>query len=357
MAPPRRPQQPGGQPPAAQPPAGRPPATRTAQGPATRPPERLRQRSPHGTQAAPGPVHQPFEQSQPPWSTERESGFSTWARRFFRGLVVAVLLLAAISGVRSWIRPNTTPETVVSGQSGFPADEARAVATRYAVSYLNWDEADADWRPAQISRDLAAGLDTRAGWNGRGKQTANAAFPGEVKVDSGGVTAVVDVRVQVRAFTKSGRGFVPGAYTWQRVAVPVARTPSRIVASGPPSFVPDERAALPDNMPDAGTPDDDLTAATLKDAEAFFSAYAESDAKVEAVTAPGAAIRSLNGVVTLEKLKDWQVYIGNDDERRATASVTWDGTGDTTLDQTYSLTLRRTVAADGAQRWQVAAVG
>lgn len=359
MAPPRRPQQPGTQPPAAQPPGSQPPDTRTPQqqGPATRPPERLRQRSPHGSHPTPGPVRQPLESSQPPWSTEPESNFSTWARRFFRGLVVAVLLLAAISGVRSWIRPNTPPSTVVSGQSGFPADEARAVATRYAVSYLNWDETNADARPANISLDLAAGLDARAGWNGRGKQNANAAFPGEVKVDSNGVTAVVDVRVQVRAFTKSGRSFVPGAYIWQRVAVPVARTSSRIVASGPPSFVPDERAALPDNMPEAGTPDDDLTAATLKDAEAFFSAYAESDVKVEAVTAPGAAIRSLNGVVKLDKLKDWQVYTGNDDERHATASVTWDGTGDTTLDQTYSLTLRRTVAADGAQRWQVAAVG
>ena len=115
------------------------------------------------------------------------------------------------------------------------------------------------------------------------------------------MTAVVDVRVQVRPFTKNGRGWVPGAYTWQRVAVPVARTSSRIVASGPPSFVPDERAALPDNMPEAGAPDDDLTAATLKDAEAFFSAYAESDAKVQAVTAPGAAISSLNGVVKLDE--------------------------------------------------------
>jgi hypothetical protein len=130
-----------------------------------------------------------------------------------------------------------------------------------------------------------------------------------------------------------------------------------VVVSGPPTFVADLRAALPDNMPEAGLPDDDLTAATQKDAEAFFSAYAESDAKVAAVTAPGAAISSLNGSVKLDELTDWQVYTGNDDERRATAAVTWDGAGDTTLDQTYSLTLRRTVAADGAQRWQVAAVG
>ncbi|WP_433021229.1 conjugal transfer protein [Kribbella sp. CA-294648] len=299
-----------------------------------------------------------LEPGQTPWSTEPESSFSTWARRFFRGLVVAVLLLAAISGVRSWIRPNNAGTTAgQTAQTGFPTDEARAVATRYAVSYLNWDETNPEARPAQIGLDLAAGLDARAGWNGRGKQTADKAYPGEVKIDSGGVVAVVDVRVQVRAFTRSGRTFVPGPYTWQRVSVPVARTASRVVASGPPTYVADERAALPENMPEARVPDDDLTAATLKDAEAFFSAFAESDAKVEAVAAPGAAIHSLNGVVKLGDLKSWQVYAGDDNERRATAAVTWDGAGDTTLDQTYSLTLRRTVAADGAQRWQVAAVG
>ncbi len=130
-----------------------------------------------------------------------------------------------------------------------------------------------------------------------------------------------------------------------------------MVASGPPTFVPDSRAALPENMPEPGVPDDDLSAATLKDAEAFFSAYAESDDKVSAVASPGASIRSLNGAVKFGELKDWQIFMGNDDERRATAAVTWKGVGDTTLDQTYTLTLRRTVATDGAQRWQVAAVG
>jgi hypothetical protein len=334
MAPPRRPS------------SGTPEAGRS--------PERLKQRSVH---TAPGSAREVYEPGQAPWSTEPESSFSTWARRFFRGLVVAVLLLAAISGIRSWISPNRAPETVVSGQSTFPVDEARAVATRYAVSYLSWDEDNTDARSAQVELDLAAGLDSRAGWNGRGKQAADRAYPGEVKIDSSGVTAVVDVRVQIHSYVKRGKTWAAGASSWERLSVPVARTASRVVASGPPTFVPDERAALPDNMPEAGVPDDDLTAATLKDAEAFFSAYAESDNKVSAVTAPGSTIRSLNGAVKFGELKDWQVYTGNDDERRATASVTWDGAGDTTLDQTYTLTLRRTVATDGAQRWQVAGVG
>ncbi|MDX2969662.1 conjugal transfer protein [Kribbella solani] len=319
----------------------------------------MKQRSPHGAHAAPGgPARDVGGPGQTPWSTEPESSFSTWARRFFRGLVVVVLLLAAISGIRSWISPNKTPETIVSGQSSFPADEARAVATRYAVSYLTWDENTPDARPAQVGLDLAAGLDARAGWNGRGKQTADVAYPGQITVDPNGLTASVDVRVRVHSFTRQGNnGWASGPVSWQRVSVPVVRTSARVVASAPPTFVPDVRAALPSNMPGNGTPDDDLTAATQKDAEAFFSAYAESDNKVSAVTAPGSTIRSLNGAVKFGQLKDWQVYTGNDDERRATAAVTWDGVGDTTLDQTYTLTLRRTVATDGAQRWQVAAVG
>lgn len=335
------------------------PSSRTpeSQEPERRAPERLKQRSPHGSRAVPDPARPVYEPQQAPWSTEPESSFSTWARRFFRGLVVVVLLLAAISGIRSWISPNRAPETVVSGQSSFPSDEARAIATRYAVSYLTWDEDNPDARAGQVGLDLAAGLDNRAGWNGRGKQTADVAYPGEVKADPNGVTAAVDVRVQVHTFTQRGSSWASGPVSWERLSVPVARTASRVVASGPPTFVPDERAALPGNMPEAGVADDELTQVTRPDAEAFFSAYAESDNKVSAVTAPGSTIRSLNGAVRFGELKDWQVYNGNDDERRATAAVTWIGAGNTTLDQTYTLTLRRTVATDGAQRWQVAAVG
>ncbi|HET6989385.1 MAG TPA: conjugal transfer protein, partial [Kribbella sp.] len=142
--------------------------------------------------------------------------------------MVVVLLLAAVSGVRSWISPNRAPETVVSGQSGFPSDEARAVATRYAVSYLSWDEGNPDERPAQIGLDLAAGLDSRAGWNGRGKQTADIAYPGQVKPDSNGVTAVVDVRVKVHSFVKRGSGWAAGPVSWERLSVPVAQTASRV---------------------------------------------------------------------------------------------------------------------------------
>jgi hypothetical protein len=315
----------------------------------------LKQRSPHGAHAAPVPVREPLEPGQPPWSTEPESSFSTWARRFFRGLVVVVLLFAAISGVRSWIWPNNTPATVVGGQSGYPSDDARAVATRYAVSYLSWDETNPTARGRQIALDLADRMDTTAGWNLKGKQTADQAYPGEVKVDSSGVTAVVDVRVRIQSYTKKNNVWAAGPYSWVRLSVPVAKGASRVVVTGPPMYVPDNPDVLPDDIPEAGALDADLSKATQEDAKAFFTAYAGDNPS--AVTAPGSTIRGLGGLVRFAQLKDWQVYTGNDDERRATAVVTWDGAGDTTLDQTYTLTLRRTVATDGAQRWQVAAVG
>jgi hypothetical protein len=339
MAPPRRP-------------SGRTPEP---SGQPHRSPERLKQRPSHSAHAAPGPAREALEPGQTPWSTEPESSFSTWARRFFRGLVVVVLLLAAISGVRSWIWPNNTPANVVTGQTGFPSDEARAVATRYAVSYLTWDEGNPTARAKAIGLDLASGMDTTAGWNGKGKQLAGQAYPGEVKVDSSGVAAVVDVRVFTRSSVKRGQAWAASTDSWVRLSVPVARAASRVVVSGPPMYVPDKPDALPANMPESGALDADLTKATEEDAKAFFTAYAGDNPS--AVTAPGSTIRGLGGQVKFGELKDWQVFTGNDDERQATAVVTWDGAGDTTLDQNYTLTLRRTVATDGAQRWQVAAVG
>jgi hypothetical protein len=293
-----------------------------------------------------------------PWSPEPESSFTTWGRRFLRGLVVVVLLLAAITGVRSWIRPVRSQAPVQSVEATFPRDDARAVGARFAASYLTWNEEDRDARPAAIGLDLATGLDKSAGWNGAGRQSAGMTYPGEVTVDPEGVTAHVDVRVYVQPYDKDGRDWKPGPPRWQRLSVPVARTATRVVVSGAPTFVSDGAVPLPPDMPSSGAPDEELTTKTEKDAQAFFEAFATSNSAVAAVTAPGSTITSLNGAVRLDALRDWQVFAGNEDERRATAAVTWAGRDSkTTLAQNYTVTLRRTVAANGAERWQVAAIG
>ena len=329
-----------------------PPAERTrprpGQAQAGRPPRPPREREQY---------QEPYRAADDvPWSTEPESSFGTWGRRFLRGLVVVVLLLAAASGVRSWVRPSADEAPVVNPESSYPRAEAQAVAARFASSYLTWNESDRDARPAAIALDLATGLDRSAGWNGIGRQQAGTAYPGEVRVGAEGVTARVDVRVLVTPYSKRGADWVAGKAAWERLSVPVARTASRIVVSGAPTYVSDAPGALPDDMPGTGAPDEDLTNRTAKDATAFFDAYATSNEAVAAVAAPGSAITSLDGVVKLSQVRSWQVYAGNADERRATAAVTWEGNAKTTLDQTYTVTLRRTVAADGAERWQVAAI-
>jgi hypothetical protein len=343
-------------------PTGRPVPRRRASGTATAtapPPVERPGPRPGQPQTGRGnaPPRDPYRASEIPWSTEPESSFASWGRRFLRGLVVVVLLLAAASGVRSWISPGTDDTPAVSSESSYPRAEAQAVAARFATSYLTWNESDRDARSAAIGLDLASGLDKSAGWNGLGRQQAGTAYPGEVRVGPEGVAAQVDVRVEATPYTKKGADWQPGKPVWQRLSVPVARTATRVVVSGSPTYVSDAPNALPDDMPANGAPDEELTGRTAKDAEAFFEAYATSDAAVAAVTAPGSVITSLNGAVKLEALKSWQVYAGNDDERRATAAVTWAGSDKTTLDQSYTVTLRRTVAADGAERWQVAAIG
>jgi conjugative transposon protein TcpC len=309
----------------------------------------------NGVRTAPPP--RPDEGRDTPWAAETESSFSTWGRRFLRGLVVVVLLLAAATGVRTWIRPSGSDAPPVSAEASYPRDDARAVGSRFAVSYLTWNEDARDARPAAIGMDLAAGLDKTVGWNGQGRQSAGTAIPGEVRVGDDGITAKVDVRVQVTPYSKATGEWRAGTPAWRRISVPVARTGDRVVVSGAPAFVSDWPASLPADMPGSPAPDEELTQQTKGDAEAFFKAYATSNDQVAALTAPGAGITSLNGAVKFEALRSWQVFAGSADERQAAAAVTWTGSDKTTLAQTYTVTLRRTVAADGAERWNVAAIG
>ena len=55
-------------------------------------------------------------------------------------------------------RPDSNSAPVTTADSGFPKDDARAVATRFSVAYLNWDEANPDARPAGISMSGAPGI-------------------------------------------------------------------------------------------------------------------------------------------------------------------------------------------------------
>ncbi|MGO4417247.1 hypothetical protein AB4Z54_00325, partial [Streptomyces sp. MCAF7] len=82
--------------------------------------------------------------SAEPWPTHEERSGAVFMRRFGRGLVWTVVVLAAVTGVRSWFWPDEAsapaPAPVKSAAPSYPDAEAQAVASRFARAYLEWDE-------------------------------------------------------------------------------------------------------------------------------------------------------------------------------------------------------------------------
>ncbi|MFG1820568.1 conjugal transfer protein [Kribbella sp. NPDC049174] len=282
------------------------------------------------------------------------------AAKVLRYLLLFLVVILCLTGIRAIIWPygvgrSGPPVTTESG-STFPAGEASQVATRFATSYLTWDERNRDARASAIGLDLAQGLDAAAGWSGEGVQTVAAVYPGEVKTDNDHQAHVV-VLARVVPYKGAGQNWTALPATWRRLSIPVEVGPSRVVVTGTPAYLADVPGSGSANQPEPVEADDQLTASTEADARAFFSAFATSDEATAAITAPSAKIRSLNKTVELLELKSWTVQLGDADRRTARASVTWKAAGTTTkLTQDYGLTLIRSTAADGTQRWQVAEI-
>jgi hypothetical protein len=134
--------------------------------------------------------------------------------------------------------------------------EAAALAGAFAADYLSWDEADPARRGRALADHLAATAadPTLLGWDGRGRQRAEFALPGQVLPD-GDDRVLVDVRVRVTPYravgereldgpvlepepqvpgvpaaapAPSGRGWRGCASYWVRLSVPVVRADDRL---------------------------------------------------------------------------------------------------------------------------------
>ncbi|MGZ0153718.1 conjugal transfer protein (plasmid) [Kribbella sp. WER1] len=298
-----------------------------------------------------------LRQERPVFTVVDEKPTSIVARAL-RYLLLALVVLLCIIGVRSIIWPYGLdgPQVVQGATTTFPTGEATQVAARFTTSYLTWDERARDARAKATALDLAAGLDASSGWNGQGVQTVAAVYPGQVEVTSSQQAHVI-VLARITPFKGSGQKWTASGSVWRRLSVPVEVGAARVVVSGAPAFVAEASAAGATSKTATAEPDPDLTASTESDARAFFGAYGTSDEATAAIAAPSSGIQSLGGQVELEELKTWTVETGNSDRRTALATVTWKlpGTG-TQLNQDYRLTLLRSTAADGTQRWQVAEI-
>ncbi|MGI5353549.1 conjugal transfer protein [Streptomyces sp. CA-250714] len=291
-----------------------------------------------------------------PWAIHEEKSGTRALVTAGRIALWAVVALAAITGVRSWFWPNepapAPPPKVQQGPT-YPVQDAQAVATRFAYSYLTWDEAKPEERTKALARDMPKGMDTSAGWNAKGQQSVLIVQPGRVdELGDKRARVHVDALVSTPGETGKGKKTPPAEQKWVGLEVPVLYTSGRIVVTGQPGIV-----GVPTSGPsvtDQNTVDSDveLSAHTQSTVETFFTEYAKGES--DTVTAPGATVPPLPAGMTLLDVQSWNVDKGKGDDRTGTAVVRWQ-IGGAELEQTYRVELTR-VASAAAERWQVAEV-
>ncbi|WP_073780576.1 conjugal transfer protein [Streptomyces sp. MJM1172] len=295
--------------------------------------------------------------STAPWTVEEERSGTKFMVKFGRVVLWFVVGLAAFTGVRSWVSPDKTPQQApvqVQQPEAYPVQEAQAVASRFAVSYLTFDEAAPQARATALARDLPKGRDAATGWNSKGKQSVAQVIPGVV-TDLGGKRARVHVEVLVNAPAEPAKDNLPARpaeQKWVGLEVPVFQTSGRIVVTGEPGIV-----GVPTSGPTVTeqrsvTSDLKLSALTKPVIDGFFAEYGKGE--VESVTAPGAVVAPLPTGMTLKSVQSWTADQGSGGDRTGTAVVIWQFSG-AELEMTYRVQLTR-VASAAAERWQVADV-
>lgn len=303
-----------------------------------------------------------------PWVPQDESSGVVFARRLGRGLLWAVVVLAAVTGVRAWVVPPKAPANSTApaqATPAYPTAEAQAVAGRFARAYLGWDETRKEERAALLATALPAGADSTMGWDGKGRQEVLAVQPGAVTPAEAG-RALVRVDVLIRsggpaepsAGPSASPSAGPGATTpraesgarWVGLEVAVFQAGGRFSVTGRPALVgvPATGPQLPD-APAVQT-DTELTGQTKSTIEKFFAAYAGGD--TESVSAPGARLPALPQGIEFKGLLSWSVDASGSGDRWGSARVGW-ALGGTTVEVAYRVKLTRVSSSD-AQRWQVA---
>jgi Conjugative transposon protein TcpC len=288
-----------------------------------------------------------------PWTPVEESPGRARARRAAQIGLGLVLVLAVVSGVRSWFRHEPKPYVPpVSAAQQFPGVQAGAVAGRFTESWWTWDDTAPDQHAAAVALDYTG--DAGTGWAGHGKQSAADAAPWSVTVESA-TRARVTVIAYVTPYTQDQktRAYTAGPGKWRALDVPVQVTGQRVSVAGTPAEVglpaPQSGSAL-----NLGDSDDALTNSTKADVTSFFTAYGKST-DVSALVAPGAQITGLGSGLVLNALTSWTVYAGTPSTRTAAAVVRWQEPGGNLSSSAYSLSLTKVSGASG-DRWQVLAI-
>lgn len=254
-----------------------------------------------------------------PWDTPRQPAKKGWGGgggRWFvwlgRALLWTFVVVVVVNGIRAPFERFTAepvrPGTVATpGGPAFPVSGASAFALQFGDVYLNYDQATAADRQAQLARFLPEGVDTQFGWNGLGQFSARS-------VQVSGVDVQDAENGIVNLVAKAGD-------RWVQLAVPVYAKDGRYVVSGLPALlqVP-EKAQLPE--PPGIDHDTDLEAQLQTQLVGFFQAYAASDTVNLQRFAEG-GITGLGSSVVFGQLTDVNAPKGASDERTVVATVQW----------------------------------
>ena len=297
----------------------------------------------------------PETESQPQPATATSGGSSLWQpktpenngkssviKTFFRWALIILLVLFVWIGIRTAFFGNHQESQSQSLPLSveYPQEQAAAVATKFSSAYLTFEEGKEDQRAASLAPYYSGGeASGKLGWDGKGKQSASNIVVYSVEpVDNekSRVTVLADVTTDAETKTVA-------------LEMSVSVTDRGAAVYGVPAYVGlpaaiDVQAAEPRDLDSA------LTHDTKASAQEFFTAYANNTA-LESVTAPGANITGLGGTATNAKLTKWSVGSGNDTERTAWATVTYQMNG-ATVTNSYQLKLVKVSGGEPA-KWQI----
>jgi hypothetical protein len=244
-----------------------------------------------------------------------------------RILLWATLVVLLVAGIRSIIGPRVLPSGPTTGQRvSFPADAAKAYATRFAQAYLTYDQSSPGAHAGALAAFLAPGEAVPA-WDGAGKETVANLVPANLEM-RGTDVAVVTVAAEVDA-------------GWVYLAVPVRVSEAAMVVTAPPTFVaPPATASLPAET-GVSNPDTGLAMSLMPMLKAFFTAYAAGDAtQLRYFEAPGSHLQGLGGTVSLGGVVNVVAAPGGI-TRRLSVTVAWRTGSGASLMQAYDLDVQQ----------------
>jgi hypothetical protein len=278
----------------------------------------------------------------------------------FFALSLIAFLVAVQKPSREAIRQEVTAQLAESG-TGFPTGQAVMWAGQVLRVWGTWDEKNRETREVLIAPYLSAGMDSHAGWNGKGTQQV--------------MYAAIDPEPKI---LDSHYALVKGSYqvqdgSWHCVSLPIyAYQPKEFAGEAPWAFALSNNPTPVGCPPRTGAPDtatDDIPGGMMANEElgqtlaagflpGFFAAWGASDTDALAqYTAPGVTTMGLGGAVQTvppPTVRDTYLVVpesGPVDGRpyQASTQVTWTTAGSTAqITAVYLVDLRKQ-----GDRWYV----